>query len=485
MLTNVNNRVQFTLQLTIKAVVDLIREENIRVNEDAQRSINPSGKVRLSTNDIIELGKLGQAKRIKDYASFLKNQILTKLVEDPNATLQAGFAGTIHMTCSNGSKNVTFNETVFPIDTITYELGILRDALSDTSTKLGLLTLNPSPGETLFHIVDGQGRFLVWFFLQQDIREKVTKTKDLINKVAKSGNDKEKEKELLIDLEELQKLQNVIINYMATNSIAILLTANSISDENVIVGLNNKEERQAYVEGNQLNSQASLEEALRFDGTKMVLDSIRTLRNDSSPTSWMSEQAIESYKKSIAKNSTKVHTISGLTQAYSFSGTGKRISPVKLNSEDDKLIEARLDFVNEYWKSSITDAFGNHWYPEEKLDPENVDDLREYLDNQRFVVRDISFQGLFLQALGRLGYYLGEKFDWDKSKLAKFSLDNISPTNFDYHAFDPVSKVWKEEFKDYSSPSQSDPEKRIFQNTAPNIDNMFAKLKDLLGETKE
>jgi hypothetical protein len=90
------------------------------------------------------------------------------------------------------------------------------------------------------------------------------------------------------------------------------------------------------------------------------------------------------------------------------------------------------------------------WVPQGSHRPANDSDVAarlEYLD-QRRKERNVTFQAVFLHALGRLGFSLGESVDWSASTAVLDKLERLAsqswkayagadPEGRDLNAYDP------------------------------------------------
>jgi hypothetical protein len=487
-----NNRLQFTLQMKLRDILDYIRSGMIAVNNDAQRSIHPTTK--MSTTEIIESDALGRSTRIKAFGDFINHQILEKLENDPSSSPTAGFFGTLQMVVSHNTGNVQFEKTIYPDKTtLSYSVGELVDTLENDDQEVGILKFNPEPAEALLYIVDGQGRVLVWFHYEKDLSAQIIKLKKRIMLLDSKGSSVVDEKDKLSGLE---KRQNTLRGYLANFSLSITLTSDSMDEAGVLKGLSLEHQRQAYIEGNQLNNQASVEEALEFDGTKNILSLLRDMRtfiNEDIPPKrvfpWLSEEVVESTRKSISPGSLKIHTISGISQSLCRSATGKS-NALRITHKDDELVKERDKFVIKFWRLITTDAFGEHWYPEHCRDDQTL--FGDYLRERR-EARDAVFQGVFLQGIGKLGFSLGKRLDWDPDKLDSIDFTQLKPiarlgstSRFDYDLWDPKEKKWNNDIKKLAveKPDKTGSISYTFQNTSTNIENAFVMLEARLSSVK-
>jgi hypothetical protein len=137
----------------------------------------------------------------------------------------------------------------------------------------------------------------------------------------------------------------------------------------------------------------------------------------------MDPEFIEEDSKSIGKTSTKLFTLSTLTQAFSVSLLGDADPISNPNSAMFRKVAERADFVRLYWRR-ISEVFGSLWLPTEPDQLMDGEARAAYLAQQR-ATRHVAFQATFLLALGRVGFQLGEANKWDATAAPWEKLDAL------------------------------------------------------------
>src|SRR5262249_2931750 len=137
--------------------------------------------------------------------------------------------------------------------------------------------------------------------------------------------------------------------------------------------------------------------------------------------------------KNIGRTSSKIFTLSTLVQAYSLSISG---DPDPISNPDATLFRAvadHLGFVRAFWRA-VSDALGELWLPRdaETGAPLRAAERQEPLLLRR-VERNVAFQAVFLLALGRLGFALGELANWSPDSELLASLERLKDQ--DYRAY--------------------------------------------------
>jgi hypothetical protein len=185
------------------------------------------------------------------------------------------------------------------------------------------------------------------------------------------------------------------------------------------VGLGEDAEKRLYIESNALNSQATKEEVIKYESFSPVIVLLQEDRTEPENL-WMDVEYIEEDSKVVGKSSPKLFTLSALTQAYSYSILGDTDPISNPNAEMFRKVAERAEFVRAYWRR-ISRAFGPLWMTPDAERHADVPDAEgrlavlerrlAYLE-QRRQERNVAFQAVFLHALGRLGFALGESAGW-------------------------------------------------------------------------
>jgi hypothetical protein len=130
-------------------------------------------------------------------------------------------------------------------------------------------------------------------------------------------------------------------------------------------------------------------------------------------------------------------TLSALVQAYSWGlvNDNKPMKNVDLNLQSD--VEKRKAFCHAFW-DRITDIFEPVWLPKTDGLQENATfdpaEHAAYLKQARQIEKNVTFQAIFLQALGRLCYAMGKKAEWNPDSPLLLKLDQLSPRLVEYRA---------------------------------------------------
>jgi hypothetical protein len=143
----------------------------------------------------------------------------------------------------------------------------------------------------------------------------------------------------------------------------------------------------------------------------------------------MNPDYIEENSKSIAKGSSKLFTLSALTQAYGWS-VANTTKVQRLDPEMYETVGKNKEFADDYWRK-VTEVFAPLWRR-----PDTITDGQwlEYLGKRRGE-QNVAFQAVFLQALGRLGYNLGVLARWNSPSPLLDKVARLSPSAVDYRAF--------------------------------------------------
>ena len=80
----------------------------------------------------------------------------------------------------------------------------------------------------------------------------------------------------------------------------------------------------------------------------------------------------------------------------------------------------------------ITDIFQPIWLPGSAAG--EAGEHLVHLKQTRQIEKNVTFQAIFLQALGRLCFVMGKKADWDPNSPLLHKLDQLSPQLVEYRA---------------------------------------------------
>jgi len=183
---------------------------------------------------------------------------------------------------------------------------------------------------------------------------------------------------------------------------------------------------------------------------------------------WMAPECIEEDSKNISGSSTKLFTLSALTQAFSFSVIGDN-KPLKIDETDFEEVEQHEEFVSAFW-DQVTSAFGTTWIPDPAQTPtERLD----YLKGARGQRRNVTFQAIFLMALGRLCYQMGMQAKWDPHHIVLEKIKKLTPVDDEFDAWQDGE--WNQRWvnsmmKQVVDSKTGDPDGYSFNNTRENIE---------------
>lgn len=250
----------------------------------------------------------------------------------------------------------------------------------------------------------------------------------MASQIEKTRKAKANARPLEKELTEREALLKRVQKFIRELQLSVVCYARSVRDDGTVVGLDERAQRRLFVEGNALNSKAGKEVQLKFDTVSPVGTALYLLRVEPE-FFWMDPNYIEEHSKSIAKGSSKLFTLSALTQAYGWS-VANTTKVQRLDQEMYETVGAHQAFAEAYWRK-VTEVFGPLWRrPDTVTDGEWL----EYLGKRRGE-QNVTFQGVFLQALGRLGYNLGVLARWSPESPMLDKVARLSPTRVDYRAF--------------------------------------------------
>src|SRR5262249_32985735 len=140
---------------------------------------------------------------------------------------------------------------------------------------------------------------------------------------------------------------------------------------------------------------------------------------------FMAPEYIEEDSKSIGLKSPKVFTLSALAKAYSVSLINDE-NPIKPSTHEDfKPARNRAGFARAYWVK-INDILGKRWPAPERPG----DDFVKYLIDRR-EKKIVCFSAIFLEALGHVGYALGQQCGWSAEAPELDLLEKLRTMEYD------------------------------------------------------
>jgi len=372
------------------------------VNPNAQRSLE-RGAGKESTKALLADDRAHRTPRMRELVSFYL-RVMESVEQGDN---RQGFFGAVQLVIPArfGGARLQFIDRT----TLSGDSALAMTALE--SRRVALLEADPDPGETLFEIGDGQGRCFAFYSFHRAVTDALRDKQRRANGIGRASADPE--------IAHLEALKDRIHAFLSATDVTFVCYASKVQDDGRIVGLGEDAERRLYIESNALNSQATKEEVIKYESFSPVIVLLQEDRTDPQ-NPWMDVEHIEEDSKVVAKGSPKLFTLSALTQAYSYSLLGDSDAISNPNAEMFRKVAERAEFVRAYWRG-ISQALGPLWVPPE---PERRADLADaearraaierrlaYLQ-QRRQERNVAFQPVFLHALGRLGFALGESAGW-------------------------------------------------------------------------
>jgi hypothetical protein len=273
---------------------------------------------------------------------------------------------------------------------------------------------------------------------------KAVKLKDAIKKIERKGQSAADEKK---DLVEVEKALERVRKFLSENDMSFVCYAHEVKADNTVIGLGEDAEKRCYIEGNALNSMASKEDIIKYEQFSPIVVDLQARRDE---LNWMSDEFIEEDSKSISASSPKLFTLSALVQAYSWGlvNDNKPLKNVDLNLQT--VVDKRKAFCHAFW-DRISEIFRPIWLPESASG--DTGEYLAHLKQARQIEKNVTFQAIFLQALGRLCYAMGKKADWDPSSALLLKLDQLSPGLIEYravlkHHFDVEGDVHVDQWND-------------------------------------
>jgi hypothetical protein len=373
------------------------------VNANAQRSLARTAG-RETTRELLQDDRAHRTPRMRDLVAFF----LRVMESVERGDVRQGFFGALQLVIperfTGARLRFVEEEAAMPAG-----LAVAMSALG--RRRLATLEAEPRLGEALFDIGDGQGRCFAFYSFQRAVADALRDKRARLREAKRS----EAEPSIRREVERLEVLQERIRVFLSKTDVSFVCYAREITAEGGVVGLGEEAERRLYIEGNALNSRATKEEVIKYESFSPVVVSLQVERTEPENL-WMDADYIEVDARSVGKSSSKLFTLSALTQAYSYSmiGDGDPIS--NPNAEMFRNVAERADFIRAYWKS-VAGVFGSLWVPLDPKQPNTPldgDRRLEYLEERRRE-RHVAFQPVFLLALGRLGHALGKRAGWDPS----------------------------------------------------------------------
>lgn len=402
--------------LSAVEIVAALTSARMSVNPNAQRSL-ARGAGKESTKDLLDDDRAHRTPRMRELVGFYL-RVMESVEQGDN---RQGFLGALQLVIPArfAGARLQFLEG----------MGLSDDASAAVKAlglpRLAMLEAEPAPGEALFEIGDGQGRCFAFYSFQRAVADAL---RDKRRRASAQGDSAEEQ-----ELAHLEALQERIEAFLSATDVTFVCYASEVRDDGWIVGLGEEAEKRLYIESNALNSQATKEEVIKYESFSPVIVLLQEDRTEPENV-WMDAESIEEDSKVVGKSSAKLFTLSALTQAYSYSLLGDTDPISNPNAEMFRKVAERAGFVRAYWRR-VSRAFGPLWVPP---DPERRVDVPDaegrlallerrlaYLEERRRE-RNVAFQPVFLHALGRLGFALGERAGWDAGaavldKLALFA----------------------------------------------------------------
>jgi hypothetical protein len=393
-------------------VVRALKNNEVVVNELAQRSLAPRGtKQQGTTQQLLEDDRVHTMPRMTELVKFLE-RVMDKI---ENGDVSEGFLGAPLLVIPDvyEGARLTWRE------------------LPEYPHKVAELNAETDLGEHAFRIGDGQGRFFALYSMERSARGAIQKVKKEVAKLDKARKDASTEKQ---ELKRAEQFHKRVLEFLKKMEIPVVIYARDIGPDGKVVGLNQNAEKRLYIEGNSLNNKAAVEEQLKYDTISPVAVAMVELRPE---LPWMGSDYIEEDSKSLPKTSSKLFTLSALSQAYSISTLGSP-KAITVDSEAFEAVAAHKDFAAAFWHK-VTELFGDLWLPGGE-EPLSGGERLKYLGERRGE-QNVAFQAIFLQAVGKLGLHLGEKAQWGANSPVLNRLDalrpqsTVNPDGIDYRAF--------------------------------------------------
>lgn len=463
-------KVTFLGSLTAAELLNLLHNQVVSVNPDAQRSIAKSGE-KETTIELLEDDRIESTPRMKSIVNFYRR--VMDNVEFRN-TNHEGFFGCLQLAIPEHFTSASLSlANTDPEDKLSNRLFDAMNSLGHS--QIGVLNLTTKLGETAVYIGDGQGRAFGFHSFRRVLQKKIVDTRQIIRK-------KEKKKEHISEeeqqLKSLEKMLERINNFLSETDVPFVCYADSFNSEGQVKGLPTEAERRLYIEGNALNSLASKEEVLKYETFSPV---VMQLQEERVKNLWMSTDYIEEDSKSISSSSTKLFTLSALVQAFSLSIVG-HTKPSQVDEDMFDKVSKRYEFVSAFWQK-VSHLFEYLWIPPADQMPNGRLSYLQELRGDKH--RNVVFQAIFLIALGKLGYKLGEIANWNLEPEIIKRMGRLSPDLLEYSAVkaykqEPNGKVivteWRQDWQNSMMKASTTKDGILnytFNNTHDSIDSTY------------
>jgi hypothetical protein len=401
--------------MTAAEIIGHLLSESMAVNPVAQRSLT-RGTAKESTKELLEDDRIHKTARMKSFINFVE-RVQAKLEE---GIVDEGFFGAIQLAVPDSFQKARLIK--IPDDASPHMM-MLRSALK-SHRGIAIFEAEPSLGETVLFIGDGQGRCYGFYSLERVLKDRITKARRDIKKLEGQGKDVAIERANLAKCEALLERAR---RYLSETDVPFVIYASHILPDGTVVGLDEQAQKRLYIEGNALNSQAAQEENVKFEAFSPVVLALKEDRMADGNV-WMSEEFIEDDAKSIPAKSSKNFTLSALVQSYSLSAIGKPDPISNLTPETFEMMGEHRDFVREAW-AKVSRVFGPTWAPPGMSSSERL----SYVMARR-AEQNVLLQAIFLQALGKLIFAMGEAAKWQVDANVLGALETLNPRAVDYRA---------------------------------------------------
>ncbi|MCY1073964.1 DNA sulfur modification protein DndB [Archangium lansingense] len=377
-------------------VVSMLLSGHLGVNPEAQRSLS-KGASKETTKELLQDERVHRTPRMERFVDFLRTVI--RYLDQGYSS--HGFLGAIQLVIPEEFQGAQVRFIEADTGNLPGGLSIALASLGK-HTRIATLEMNPSLDEIAMAVGDGQGRCFGLYSLRKTAQDMLTKARREQKKISPGSPEAET---LRVKIEECEGYLNKVSEFLSNTAIPFVIYAKEIKANGSIVGLDLTAQKRLYIEGNALNSQASKEEQVKFESFSPVTLSLQEDRIEDE-NRWMSSDFIEEDSKSVSKSSIKLFTLSALVQAYSLSMLGRNDGIKDISEEAFQDVSYQKEFVKAFWKR-VSNVLNDLWIPEVK----SSGDRLKYL-NERREEQNVAFQAVFLQALGKVGYTLGEKALW-------------------------------------------------------------------------